>query len=506
MSLGSSRSAMIFEFVSETAVLCTAAGALACLGSPVILNGVVSLVLATLPPELSERMRIAPLDLDWRVFVTILIVALFAAFACSALPAIQATRVNAVDAMHGRIARRMEHKALRTTLIATQTLASAGLVLLTVTLLRATPESLGDDDAAIVRRTLVVSVPDGNYGEREVNAILSAPTVEKIAAASTSPIGPFELANVESLPQPSDSARFRSTAVELQRVSGEYFDIIGVKILAGRQFSMAEGGTDAAVAVVSTSVGARLWPGEPAIVGKTIRVKAQFDRPQGETATSSEQGSEWRTFSIVGVASGAPGWADNPRAGAGVYVPGGAAERTWIVQAAEDPERVRQLLADRFDRAGVSSYDVQTLRALTSVKNYVLSVAIWATGGLAAVAIVLTAVGLNSVLSYIVQQRRRDIGVRVALGASPATVTALIASEVLKPVSVGIGGAVVLTVATVSLLAGLGFPLDVPQMGIKGLAIYGLAIGAVFVIAIASCALPTYRASRLSPTITLAQQ
>jgi ABC-type antimicrobial peptide transport system permease subunit len=150
---------------------------------------------------------------------------------------------------------------------------------------------------------------------------------------------------------------------------------------------------------------------------------------------------------------------------------------------------------------------VVTMRTLARMDTYLLQLAFWLTVILGGLALVLTLSGLFSVLSYLVEQRTREIGVRMALGATPRDVTRLVLSQSIGPVGVGlvIGAGAAGGLATLL--------LTTPAAATIGQIVHVLdpiAYAGSLLIIIAAClvaaAVPATRAARLDPTRALRQE
>jgi ABC-type antimicrobial peptide transport system permease subunit len=147
---------------------------------------------------------------------------------------------------------------------------------------------------------------------------------------------------------------------------------------------------------------------------------------------------------------------------------------------------------------------VSALRDAVARGTFVLRLGFLATAALGALALALTVSGLVGVLSYLVEQRRREIGVRMALGATPARVLRLVLTQSLRPVVVGlllgVGLAGTLTSALLALPAAMGVGRDVE---VYDPAIYAISLLCIALpCAVAAC-VPAFRASRIDPIATL---
>jgi hypothetical protein len=119
-----------------------------------------------------------------------------------------------------------------------------------------------------------------------------------------------------------------------------------------------------------------------------------------------------------------------------------------------DVEQARVTLLDRLTRVDPAlDHEVGTMRTIAGMGAYILQIAFWVTLALGALALALTVSGLFSVLSYLVAQRAKEVGVRMALGATTRDIVALVLWQSVRPVGVGLvaGGGLAAGVAMVLL-------------------------------------------------------
>jgi ABC-type antimicrobial peptide transport system permease subunit len=118
-----------------------------------------------------------------------------------------------------------------------------------------------------------------------------------------------------------------------------------------------------------------------------------------------------------------------------------------------DTARARQALADRLAAIDPNAAETSTLQTIARVEVYLLSIPFWLTLLLGALALLLTVFGLFSVVSYLVEQRTREIGVRMALGATRHGVAMLVLSQSARPVAIGLlaGGGLTAVLSTLLL-------------------------------------------------------
>src|SRR5262249_18721478 len=115
----------------------------------------------------------------------------------------------------------------------------------------------------------------------------------------------------------------------------------------------------------------------------------------------------------------------------GVYVPTSAESpgTSLLLRVRGDAERAREALLQRLLRVDPGLSGIVSLREIASLQSYLLQIAFWLTVVLGGLALLLTVSGLFSVLSYVIEQRTQEIGVRMALGATAGNVAALVLSQ-----------------------------------------------------------------------------
>ena len=150
---------------------------------------------------------------------------------------------------------------------------------------------------------------------------------------------------------------------------------------------------------------------------------------------------------------------------------------------------------------------VGTLRTMARMEAYLLAIPFWLTLVLGALALLLTLSGLFSVLSYLVEQRTREIGVRMALGASSSSVGALVLKQSAWPVAIGL---LIGSTLTVGFSAALLATPAAEQIGAMVQLFDPIAYGGSLVCIVAACAgaalIPALRAGRVNPLAALRQE
>ena len=352
-----------------------------------------------------------------------------------------------------------------------------------------------------LRTSDTVWVPISNEPRRAalLQAVMAEPSVAAVAALSQ----PSDVVAETSLSADATgrtALRGRVT-VGVMPVSPEYFDLLDVEIVSGRGFTQTERTAEAGVAVVSETISRRLWPDRNA-VGQVLRLE---DLP---SASPSESAMASRPFTVVGVVREAGEGVLLPDMFTfrGIYVPAGPehAGTALILRVRGDAEQARQALVERLTSVDPGLGSITTMRAMAAMQTSVLRFAFQVTVVLGGLALILTVSGLFSVLSYVVEQRRREIGVRMALGATVRSVAGLVLSQSLRPVGIGLGaGASLAAAAAIALMSTPAASAIGDLVRVFDPAAYALS-GLVVVTACALAAwVPAMRACRLEPVATL---
>jgi hypothetical protein len=350
---------------------------------------------------------------------------------------------------------------------------------------------------------LIVEIVNEHLRGPMIQAVAGEPLVARFAAswpdALSAPRAAFAVAPASARPVTG------KTLVAYKFVSPEYFDVLGIDLVRGRGFTPAERSATLGVAVVSETVARDLWPQADA-VGQVMQLESDTTSP---TRRMDEPPLPARTFTVVGVVRDVAGFGIAEFKEAGVYVPIDAedAETSLTVRVNADPEQARRSLLRRLTIIDPNMGQVITMRTVARMKTYFLQIAFWLTLTLGGVALVLTLSGLFSVLSYLVEQRTKEIGVRMALGATSPDVGTLVLSQSIRPVAFGL-------IAGGALAAALGIVLMATPAAEQIAAIVRIfdpvAYAASLLCIVTACALaaliPALRATRIDPIDSLRQE
>ena len=496
LAMGASRRRIIYQLLTESLLLALLSAALAFGLSRLLLGAIVYAITSTWPPEIGDiRLDVPPAD--WRVATFLVAGAMVSTVFFALAPALRATRFELVRAMRGEVVQDARPSRARNVLVAFQVTASVLLLICSAVFLRSAWAAATIDSGVRTADTVHIAVVNERMRGVLLEVVRSEPSVAMVAASWRG----GRAASVEAAGAGGATTRSR---VAYQFVSADYFSVLGIDLVRGRGFAQTERSASAAVAVVSESVARQLWPGLDA-VGQVLRLEP-------DTTTEKTAPDEPRLLSgtavVVGVARDVTGFQFASSNEAVVYVPttADAARATLTVRVHGDPERAQRTLLERFTAIDPNMAEVATLRTIAGMLGYLLRIAFWLTLVLGALALLLTLSGLFSVLSYLVEQRTREIGVRMALGATGQNIVALVLTQSARPVGIGLllGGS--LTAAAAAALLATPAAEQIGQVvHLFDPVAYAASLLCIVTACVCAALIPALRAGRMDPVAALRQ-
>ena len=313
--------------------------------------------------------------------------------------------------------------------------------------------------------------------------IKSVPGVTDVSLVSDIPLGPNSSAIFYAAEGDTTTDAQTVPRAYVHRITPEFFQTLRVPFRAGRTFELSEISAASAAVIVSEPLVARFWPNQDPI-GKRIK-------PGGPASTAP-----WMT--IVGVVPQLKyrGLPANPTADPDIFLPlvdrGGYGV---IVRTAGDPAAIEAPVRSAIRQAAVGLVvsGVAPLRQLADAQTAQARFTSWVLGVFAAAALTLAAIGIYGVMSYLVSQRRREFGIRLALGASTGAIVTLVLRNGVTLVAIGVAIGTAASAALVRLIATLLFHVQVTDPAPI------IAVGILAIVAITACAIPALRAARTNP-------
>jgi putative ABC transport system permease protein len=492
-ALGAGRARLVRQLLTENLLVAVTAGAIGIGMAYALLRG---LVLVTRGREVLFNIA----TIDQRVLIFTLAVSLATPLLFGLLPAWVAVRADLADSLRSgeRGGEGTRVNRAKGALVVTQVAMALSLMLMTGLLVRSEVDAqrvdLGFDSEGVL--SMVLQLPDASYDaaaasrffEQLEDRVRGLPGVRAVALAGGRPGPSLPGGAAFAIEGRGDVAGDDMPTASTVVVTGSYFGVLRIPILRGRAFGDRDGPETAPVAIVNRETAERFWAGGD-VLGQRIRLGSDGVGP-------------WRQ--VVGVVENIAAGSDasNPHVPQ-IYVPVAQASRTSLVlfARAEGDERV---LADPIRRAVWAIDprqpvdDVRTMSDVVYDLNSVEYALITLFVTFALFALVMAATGVYGVMSFMVSQRRREIGIRLALGAKRASVLRMVMWQGGKLLVIGslfgLAAGSLLSRLAASLLTSVG-PVDpVTYLGVPVI-LLGTALVANVI--------PARRATRIDPMTTL---
>jgi len=498
LSLGATRWRIVRQLLTENLLLALVAAVLAFLVSRALLAGSLHLVTSILPPEFTEPTDSAELAIppgDWRVWLFLVGGAIVSTVMFGLLPALQTTRLELVRAMRGEVTKDARPSRVRQVLIGSQVTASALLLVCAAVFLRSTYASATAEVGVRTDDTLVVRRMTESTRPAILRAIEEHPFIASVGA---------------SWPEPMQSgvsmdARVGDTTLSVgcKLVSPQYFDLLGINVLRGRLFAPEERSPASSVVVVSDAVARHFWPNGDSL-GQTLRLGTAAGRVTEDDDASRVPAQAYTVVGVVRDVRSALKIFDF--AYSGVYLPTAPEQpnTSFVVRVHGDPDVSRRALLDALVTTDPALGEIASMRMMAGLEAAILEVIFWMAVILSTLALTLTVSGLFSVLSYLVEQRRTEIGVRMALGATPRNIVTLVLSQSMRPIAIGVltGGGLAAVTAIVLLSTPAAETIGAVVRAFDPLA-YAVSLSVIIATCLAAALLPARRAAAIDPIATL---
>jgi putative ABC transport system permease protein len=486
-ALGAGRGRLAGQLFVESAILALLASVVGLAVTWWSLRAVTTLVPDGLP-------RVESVRLDGVVVALVAGVGFVASLLAGVAPALLSSRVEIATELLGGgrgvagHAARTGRRALVVAQVALAVTVVAAAGLLTRTLLRLQKVDVGVAADRLVFVSL--DMPQPKFADRALHARFLSDVVESLQAVrgieGVTPVNASPFAGGWTVPRFSAEGQTEeraaaNTSLNLESVHPNYFDTLGVKIVRGRAFSVADRDGALEVAIVSEDVADSMWPGDNPI-GKRLKMGAPAS------------GDRWRT--VVGVAA-ATRYRELTTPGATLYLPAAQfidAARTLALRTAAPLDLVGSIVREK-----VASLDpaVQVMRIMPFARRLDVPLArprfnAFLLNLFGAAALFLATIGHYAVIAAYVRQREREIALRIALGATPGHVRRLVMGEAFWLAAAGVAVGLAVAASAARLLRGLVFGIDT----LDPVSLAGAALLLIAASAAASYA-PLCRATRV---------
>lgn len=491
-ALGAGRSRIARQLLTESVLFAVAGGLVGMIVMWWTLRGLIAFA----PPDLPRMNEVA---IDWRVLLAAGLTTMLTGVLVGVLPALSSASVNPQaslqDAGRGTVGGRRHRRARAALVVAEVALAVAvttGAVLLLRSFVSVTNVNPGFETTQLL--TWQMNIPQRLTSAADRLAFYqdffarmeSLPGVVSVGGTTRVPLGSTSVSTsiqIDGRPVP----QAESPEVQFRRAMHHYFETMGIPIRRGRTFDPTDGPTAPPVAVINEAMARRLFPNQDP-VGQRVRMGPS---PNGT----------WTT--IVGVIGDIRhgGLEEEPQPELYIsYLQGPPVSPFIVVRTSGDPAVMTETIraeARRIDK-NLPLYDMRTMTTLRSdavaTRRFILLIV----GVFGALALGLAAIGVYGVMSLIVGERTREVGVRLALGAEPSQLLTMIVGQAarLAGVGVAIGLAAALPLAPL---------LDSQLYGIASLdpATFISVPVALLVIATLAALVPARQAMRIDPLAAL---
>jgi predicted permease len=495
-ALGAGRHRLLRQLLTESTLLALAGGALGLLVAALTLEALVGFAARFTP-------RAGEVRIDGTVLAFTLGLAVLTGLVVGTLPGLPAfERLARTLAGEGRMTAGRSRQRLRSALVVSQ-LALSFMLLIGAALMLRSFAKLQRVDAGFRTENVLTLTLDLNWAKytnpaRRVDRarvlgvieslwerVRALPGVVTTGSAWTFPLNSAWRNDGTFMIQARHAEGQILPTADFLGASADYFDAIGVPVLRGRAFDAHDRDDAAPVALVSRGLARRHW-GDADPVGQRI---------------SLDRGQSWRT--VVGVVGDVrqTGLAQEPKDS--VYLPflqfPGFSSSLFVrtmVDPREVADQVRAQVRVLEPEAAVSG-----VRTLEEIRHEALSSPRLTTvllGLFAALALAISAAGLSGVLAYSVSQRTQEIGIRMALGAAPGRVLAMLLGQGLAAAAIGLGLGLVGAIGLSRLISGLLFGVEPTDP----LCFLGSAL-VLSAVALVACLLPARRATVIDPMLAL---
>jgi len=513
-AMGASRARVVRQLLTESVLLASCGGLLGLALGAWGVRGLLLLIPGDLP-RVTDPVTgaVAIPALDWRVVAFTLGLAVVTGIIFGLFPALQTSKPDLVTTLKdasGRSGTASKHKRVRSALVVIETalalvlLVGAALLLRSFMGLRSVdagvdPRNVFTFQTSLSGTSYLTTAAVSNFSEQVVRRLETVPGVTAAASMIALPVEagidlPFSIVGKAPVRgEYAGEAQWRS-------LSPHYFSVFKIPLLRGRVFTDGDTGASARVVIINDAMAKKFWPkedpiGQVVLIGKGLG--PQFEEPTREivgiVGNVRENGLNNAGIEVMYIPQAQ--MTEGLTALAANVIPLSWAVRTATAAASFRAALERELHAVdgqiTISRPRTMEQVLSASVARTNFNAVLLSV-------FAGAALMLAAIGLYGLMSYSVEQRTREIGIRMALGANRATMLRAVMREAMTLAGFGVVIGLGLAYGLTRLLASLLF-------GVKASDPYAFAIVAVVltIVAAAAALIPARRATTIDPAIAL---
>jgi predicted permease len=500
VALGATRLRLIRQFLTESVMLAILGGALGLLFTLWGLS-----LIRNLSPD--NFPRVNEIGIDGVVFGFTTAVSILTGIFFGLVPAFQASKTGLNESLKEGGTRtsagvrvNLIHRLLVICEFATAMVLLIGAGLLVRSFLQMQSVDPGFDPRNIL--TVGISLPFPNQPEtgkhfdmkqRELfyqkltQRVEAVPGVESVGLVSRLPLSGTKLERLFVVEGRENKGSEGAIRAESQRVSANYFRTMGITLLKGRDFTEQDNLSSPPVIIINEALARHYWPDQEPI-GQRIKLAAQPNAP-------------W--LSIIAVVKNVKTHGLDVDTPDELFMPllqNVQYTMNLVIRTASDPLSISKTVEREVREVDVDQpvYNIKTLEVILAAGSGQRRFSMFLLSVFAAIALVLAAMGIYAVMSYMVSQRAREIGIRMALGAQPRDILGLVMGQALVVALIGIGIGFIIALIMNRVMAGLLFGVsatDLLTYATTSLMLVGVAMLASYV--------PSRRAIRVDPITVL---
>ncbi len=490
LAMGASRARVVRQLITESILLSLAGG-----GGGLFLAAWINALVSSikLPTDIA---LIIDLRVDWRVMLFALAISLITGVLFGLLPALQSSRPDLVPALKDEKSMAgFRRSRLRNALVVVQVALSLVLLVCAGLVVRSLQAAQRMRPGFNPQNAVALSFDVGLQGYTEekgrafekqlLERTQTLPGIRSVALVSTLPLSlDYSYSSIYVEGQPATSTVDLPVAVP-NDVSPDYFRTMEIP-LRGRDFSAREDKDESRVAIVNETFARKMFPGRDAIGGR-FNFNGP-DKPYWEIIGVAADGK----YNTLG---------EDPKPA--FYRPllrDYSTNATLVARTTGDSQAAMAALRAELQRLDptLPVYNVKTLSDHMNLPLFPFRLAAIVLGSFGVLAIILAAIGIYGVMSYVVAGRTREVGLRVALGAGRSDVLLLIMRQGMSLAVIGLAVGLIIAFGAAQLIAKLLFgvsPIDVVTFA--GVALLLAAVAAL------ACYLPARRATKVDPLVAL---
>ena len=486
LSVGAGRGRLLRQLLTEAVILATLAAA----GGLIFAEWSRNLLVLLLPPRGGVMMHL-PGQIDWRVLALSAGICVISTILFGLVPAMQASRIDlaaALKAESGGVVGGKRRALVRSSLVIVQValsfvlLVGAGLLFQSLRGVQNTKPGFLTQGVLASSVDLVAAGYDPqrakNFDDSLIDRLQAVAGVQSAAFARITPFSYRSYSTAQIAVDGYEAAPDEQPTVDYNEVGSGYFATMGIPLVAGRDFTRADNEAGPPVAIINEAMAAQFW-GRRDPVGSRVQVNGRW-------------------LQVVGIAkmSKYRNLIETPPPFFYVPIRQSSLGQSLHIRTPLGPETMAKVLVREIHAldANLAPGEVITMQEQVDRTTAAQRIAVSMLAVFGSLALLLAAIGLYGVMSYTVSQSTRELGLRMALGASVSSLLRLVMSQGLALTALGVfvGAAAALTMAR--LIGNLPYKVS-PNDPLS----YGAALVVMTMASIAACLLPAWRATRTDP-------